>query len=124
DAYLPATGLFHERELALSAQGAMLEGIDRVFRKGGEPARADGNDKVTVRFHLHPDVELFRNRKGELVLAVEHGQHWTFSCEELAAEAEESLFFAGLGGPRRTRQMVLTYRASDHPEIHWRFLRT
>jgi uncharacterized heparinase superfamily protein len=124
DGYLPRFGLYHEREIALSAGGDMLEGIDRIFRKAGEVAKADGNDRVTVRFHLHPDVGLFENRRNELVLAAATGaERWEFSCEEIAGDVEESLFFAGLGGPRRSHQIVLSFLASEHPEIHWRFLR-
>lgn len=124
DAYVARFGLYHERELALGAGGELLEGIDRIFRRGGEVARADGRDQTVVRFHLHPDVALFENKRSELVLATPgNEERWEFSCEELAPEVEESLFFAGLGGPRRSRQIVLAYNASDHPEIHWRFLR-
>ena len=123
DGYAGRFGLYHERELALSAGGEMLEGIDRIFRRGGEIARPNGRDNVTVRFHLHPDVSLFENSRSALVLASTSGDRWEFSCEELEPEIEESLFFAGLGGPRRARQLVFAYRASDHPEIHWRFMR-
>ena len=123
DGYLPRFGLYHERELSLTAEGGLLEGIDRIFRHGGEVARANGRDAVAVRFHLHPDVQLFENRRGEIVLAVGTAERWEFSCEELAPTIEESLFFAAIGGPRRSRQLVLSFRASEHPEIHWRFLR-
>src|SRR5690606_3001069 len=123
DGYLARFGLYHERELSLSASGSMLEGTDRIFRKGGEVARPNGRDQVAMRFHLHPDVSLFENRRNELVLAAVNGDRWEFSCEELAADIEDSLFFAGFGGPRRSHQLVLSYRASEHPEIHWRFLR-
>ena len=123
DGYLDRFGLYHEREMSLSASGTILEGTDRIMRRGGEPAGSNGRDNVVVRFHIHPDVSLFENRRHDIVLAVEGGDRWEFSCEELAAEIEDSLFFAGLAGPRRSRQLVLTYRASEHPEIHWRFLR-
>ncbi len=123
DGYLRRFGLFHERELALSASGDMLEGIDRIFRRGGEIALPNVRDEVTVRFHIHPDIALLQNGRGDLVLAAPDADRWEFSCEELQAEVEESLFFAGVGGPRRGRQLVLSFRASEHPEIHWRFLR-
>jgi uncharacterized heparinase superfamily protein len=124
DGYLGRFGLYHERELSLAAGGDALEGIDRIFRRGGEVARANGRDQVTVRFHLHPDVQLFENRRGEIVLAAHNADRWEFSCEELEPTIDESLFFAALGGPRRSRQLVLSFRASEHPEIHWRFLRS
>ena len=123
DGYVSRFGLYHERELSLTGNGDMLDGIDRVFRKGGEIAHANGRDNVAMRFHLHPDVTLFRNNRHGLVLAGADGERWEFSCEELAPQLEDSLFFAGIGGPRRSRQIVFSYRASEHPEIHWRFLR-
>lgn len=123
DGYLRRFGLYHERELALTASGDMLEGVDRVFRRGGEVAQPNGRDRASVRFHLHPDVALFENRRGDLVLAAPEADRWQFSCEELEAQIEESLFFAGVGGPRRSRQLVLSYKVSEHPEIHWRFVR-
>jgi uncharacterized heparinase superfamily protein len=123
DGYVPRFGLYHEREMALSAKGDVLEGIDRIFRKGGEVALPDSRDHVDLRFHLHPDVTLFENSRHGLVLAGPDGERWEFSCEELAPQVEDSLFFAGVAGPRRSRQIVFAYRASEHPEIHWRFLR-
>src|SRR5690606_625205 len=68
DGYVARFGLYHEREMAMSANGDMLEGIDRILRKGGEVARRNGRDQVAVRFHLHPDIQLFQNGKGHLVL--------------------------------------------------------
>src|SRR5690606_28771343 len=120
DGYVARFGLYHERELMLSAGGGMLEGIDRIFRKGGEVARANGRDEVVARFHLHPDIALFENSRQDIILQSPLGERWEFSCEELIASVEESLFFAGLGGPRRSQQLVLSYNASEHPEIHWR----
>ncbi|MCO5146503.1 MAG: heparinase II/III family protein [Aquamicrobium sp.] len=122
DGYAARFGLYHEREVALSAGGEVLEGVDRIFRKGGEVARP-GRDLAAVRFHLHPDITLFENSRHGLVLAGPDDQRWEFSCEELAPQVEDSLFFAGIAGPRRSRQIVFAYHASEHPEIHWRFLR-
>ncbi|MEO4001117.1 heparinase II/III family protein [Mesorhizobium sp. CAU 1732] len=123
DGYAARFALYHEREISLSASGAMIEGIDRIFRKGGEIAKPNGRDLVVVRFHLHPEISLFQNRRNDLVLGAPNADRWEFSCEEIAAEVEESLFFAGLGGPRKSRQLVLSFKASEHPEIHWRFVR-
>lgn len=123
DGYVARFGLYHERELSLGAGGGALEGVDRIFRKRGEVAHANGRDNVAVRFHLHPDLALYENGRHGLVLQGADGERWEFSCEELAPQVEESLFFAGIGGPRRSRQIVFSYRASEHPEIHWRFLR-
>jgi uncharacterized heparinase superfamily protein len=101
----------------------MLEGADRFFREGGMPARANARDAVCVRFHLHPDVQIYSDESEALVLADQAGESWRFSCEEIAPVVEESLFFAGLGGPRRSRQITLSFRASDYPQIHWKLQR-
>lgn len=123
DGYVSRFGLYHGRELALSAEGHILDGIDRVFRRNGEPAPAKGGDAVAIRFHLHPDIMLFQNGQNHLVLSAPDRESWVFTCEEVEPVVEESLFFAGLGGPRRSRQFVLSFQACDHPQVHWRFVR-
>ncbi len=120
DGYVPLFGIQHEREVSLSAEGTLLSGTDRFVRTGG--ARTGGGDHVTVRFHLHPDVELYRDDRGRLVLSAQHGDRWVFTCHEVAPQVEESIFFAGLGGPRRSRQIVLAFKASQLPEVNWQFL--
>ena len=46
------------------------------------------------------------------------------AAPEVAPEVEESIYFAGLGGPRRSRQVVLAFKASDLQEVHWQLTRT
>lgn len=123
DGYAARFGLYHERALALSANGFILTGIDRFFRTGGGDARNDGKDQVALRFHLHPDVELYRDPQDRLVMAVANGDRWTFTCEAVAPEIEESIFFASLGGPRRGRQLVLAFKASELPQVRWQMTR-
>ena len=66
---------------------------------------------------------LFRSRDAQdrLVLAAEGADAFVFACGDIEPEIEESIFFAGLGGPRRSRQIVLAFRASELPEVRWRF---
>jgi uncharacterized heparinase superfamily protein len=40
---------------------------------------------------------------------------------DIAPRVEESIFFAALGGPRRSRQIVLALRASETSEVRWQF---
>jgi uncharacterized heparinase superfamily protein len=47
-----------------------------------------------------------------------------FTASEVVPEVEESIYFAGLGGPRRSRQIVLAFKASDLSEVHWQLTRT
>jgi len=123
DAYVPRFGVFHERELILSGEGAVLTGIDRFFGRGGAALQDSDADSVSVRFHLHPDVELFRDERDQLVLSTQLGERWLMASPDVAATIEDSIFFASLRGPRRTRQLVLSFRASQVNEVRWRFSR-
>ncbi len=123
DGYLQRFGVIHERELTLSQQGNLLAGRDRFFRPNGEPIRSNGRDGVAIRFHIHPDVGLFRDERERLVLKADGADTWVFSCAECAAEVEESIYFAALGGPRRSRQIVLSFKASELAEVHWHLAR-
>lgn len=124
DGYVSRFGLYHERELDLSAGGNILSGLDRFLRAGGVAAKNNGRDFVTVRFHLYPDIKLYQDEQDRLVLTAPHADSWVFSCNEVTPEVEESIYFAGLGGPRRSRQIVLAFKASEIPEVHWQLTRT
>jgi len=124
DAYVARFGIYHQRDLRLSANGDMLEGTDRFRRAGGEHRAGKGGDSVALRFHIHPDIELFRDEAGRLVLLGTGTDTWTFSCQDVEPVVEESIFFAGLSGPRRSRQIVLHFNASELPEVYWRLVCT
>ncbi|MBB6465552.1 putative heparinase superfamily protein [Aminobacter lissarensis] len=124
DGYAQRFGLHHERELSLSAGGSILSGCDRILRAGKTPIKNDGRDLVTIRFHVHPDVQLFRDQKERLVLTGPDIDTWVFISPDVVAEVEESIYFAGLGGPCRSRQIVLSFKASEISEVHWQFSRT
>ncbi|WP_203422614.1 heparinase II/III family protein, partial [Acidovorax sp. ST3] len=74
--------------------------------------------------HIHPDASLFRDEHDRLVLAAEGGDIWVFTSPQVQPEVEESIFFAGIVGPRRSRQIVLHFHASTQAEVHWQFVRT
>jgi uncharacterized heparinase superfamily protein len=122
DGYAARFGIYHERELALSRSGSVLDGADRFYTRAGQLAH--GKDEIALRFHIHPDVELYRDSAERLVLGTHSSDYWVFSCEDLAPTVEESLFFAGVAGPRRTRQIVLTFRPAEFAIMRWRFTRT
>ncbi|APH74070.1 heparinase II/III family protein [Aquibium oceanicum] len=122
DGYVSQVGVVHERELSLGAEGAVLDGVDRFHRPDGSAPR-DRDDAVAVRFHVHPDVNLLRDKAQRLVLSAGEDNHWRFECEAVKPAVEESIFFAGLTGPRRNLQIVLHFRASQNREVRWRFLR-
>ncbi|RUU65852.1 heparinase, partial [Mesorhizobium sp. M7A.T.Ca.TU.009.01.1.2] len=124
DGYVPRFGFLHERELKLSSNGNVLAGRDRFQRPGNAAIRNNGRDFVTVRFHVHPDVNLLQDEHDRLVLAADQADTWVFTAAEVVPEVEESIYFAGLGGPRRSRQIVLAFKASEIAEVHWQLTRT
>ena len=124
DGYVSRFGIYHERELGLSGAGNLLEGTDRFFSEGGKPVAGRNPDQVAIRFHIHPKIGLYRDSQERLVLKGSHSDVWVFTCGEIKPVVEESIFFANIGGPRQTRQIVLSFRASQTPEVNWRFSRT
>ncbi|MGO4843840.1 heparinase, partial [Rhizobiaceae sp. 2RAB30] len=48
---------------------------------------------------------------------------WRFVANGIQPTIEESIFFAGLSGPRRSRQIVISFKASEVPEMRWRLTR-
>lgn len=123
DGYLQRFGLLHERELILLDRGGVLIGRDNFLRAGGDAADGERNDVVTIRFHLHPDINLFTDSGGHFVLTSDNGDAWMFSCPDVAPQVEESIYFAGIAGPRISRQFLLTFNASALPEVRWRLKR-
>lgn len=121
DGYVSRFGVVHERELTLSGDGSVLQGADRFARSGGGNLRP--GLRVDLRFHLHPDIGLFHDREDRLVLAARDGEAWTFECRDVQADVEESIFFAGLGGPKRSSQIVLGFDPAEQGDVEWRFVR-
>ena len=124
DGYVSRFGIMHEREMALSGAGNILEGTDRFYRSGGKPTPDDGRDIVAVRFHIHPGIGLFLDPSERLVLKGAPSDVWIFTCDAVDPQVEESIFFAGTAGPQKSRQIVLSFKASQVGEINWRFTRT
>ncbi|HEY4193626.1 MAG TPA: heparinase II/III family protein [Mesorhizobium sp.] len=124
DGYAARFGILHERELSLTGNGNVLSGRDRFHEAGGGPIHSGGMDNVAIRFHVHPDVGLAQDENGRLVLTADNADRWVFTSTEIASQVEESIYFAGLGGPRRSRQIVLEFRASEIAEVHWQLIRT
>ncbi len=124
DGYVARFQIFHERELSLSHEGNVLEGVDRFYRAGGAAAKNNGRDFVAIRFHVHPDISIGRDEQDRLTLTAPSGDTFIFTSANTPPAIEESIFFANLAGPRRSRQIVLAFKASEFPEIRWRLTRT
>lgn len=124
DGYATAFKLLHERSMVLSNSGSVLEGTDRFPPTGKRGAKPGGQNSVSIRFHLHPNVRPIINAEGHLMLMAEGSDSWVFTCAEFEASLEESIFFAGVTGPVKTRAITLEFDPSTTGEIHWRFTRT
>ncbi|MCB1417557.1 MAG: heparinase II/III family protein [Notoacmeibacter sp.] len=122
DGYVSRFGVVHERSLTLRENGMILDGSDRFTRPSGEPAKA-GKDVVSVRFHVHPEISVYKDEHGQVTLAAPGGEVWVFTASGPPPLIEDSIFFAGLAGPLKTRQFVISFNASEVPEIHWRLTR-
>jgi uncharacterized heparinase superfamily protein len=117
DAYVPAFGVRHERQITLSPQGLMVTGRDRLVPVEG----AGGGCSFAVRFHIHPDVRISRLDGGGILLKLPGGEGWRFRAGGGTLEVEESVY---LGGHvvRRTEQLVISGTMKQAPaEIAWVF---
>lgn len=121
--YAARFGLMHERGLALSAKGDIIDGYDHFFTPGEEKLSANARDQVAIRFHLHPDVEVSHQGSGELYLEIKGGDIWTFSSPDIPPQLEDSIDLANLNGPQRCRQIVLHLRPSLKARARWRLKR-
>ncbi|MFC4623752.1 heparinase II/III family protein [Daeguia caeni] len=123
DGYVRPFGIFHERRVVLSHNGSVIQGFDRFYRGDAKPLKANGRDNIVVRFHIHPNVTVGYDENGLIVLSAEYDDTWAFSCFEVAPQLEDSIFFAGFRGPVASKQIVLSFQASELPEVNWQFSR-
>lgn len=123
DGYARLFGLYHERRVVLSQNGSVIQGMDRFFRGDVKPVKANGRDNITIRFHIHPNVDVSFDENGLVILRADRDDTWAFSSFEQAPLLEDSIFFAGFRGPVMTKQIVLSFAASELPEINWQFSR-
>ena len=121
DGYAARFNFIHQRRVVLENEGNLLRGQD-IFRPAGEqkPAPAE----ITIRFHLHPDIALYQSEEGLLILVGEKTDTWVFAAAGVEPVVEESIFFASLAGPARSRQIVLNFNTDQRTEVSWQFLRT
>lgn len=124
DGYAPALGLIHRRSITMSHAGSVISGSDAFVTPSGQALRPGTKAGIDIRFHLHPKVNASVNADGLIELAANKDDTWVFTCAEIAPHVEESVFFAGISGPQKTRMIVLQFSAVDHAEVNWQFTRT
>lgn len=121
--YVRPFRIYHERQIVLSHNGSVIEGIDSFFAAGRNPLRHTGAEEIVIRFHLHPSVNVSVDDHGLIVLQADNDDIWMFSST-IQPFVEDSLFFAGFRGPVKTRQITLSVNAANRPEVEWQFTRT
>jgi uncharacterized heparinase superfamily protein len=107
DGYGPRFGLRHRRRLYMPASGQELRGEDRV-----EPlvdgARAAN---LTIRFHLHPEVQATLAQNGHTVLLrLPSGAGWRFRVDGAPINLVESVYAGRRGRLRRSQQILAEAR--------------
>jgi len=140
--YGRAFNLLHQRSMALSRDGNLLQGSDRFVQisperspktvqwfsdkkrrsKTQELERSMESIVATVRFHLHPDVEVSRLDSRALRLEVMRADVWIMTCHA-EMYLEDSIYFCGLQGPVKTRQIVFSFSPGETREVYWAFQR-
>ena len=120
DGYRTAFGVVHERRWSLSTTPGRLDGEDAFLREGRAGARAC---EVAVRFHLHPDVRVRGEGGGRVALTTLSGEAWRFTAEDADVAIEDSVFFAGVAGSRRTSQIVIYRALAEDAGVRWSFTR-
>lgn len=111
DGYAKPFGATHHRRLYLAETGDDLRGEDAV--------ESADDLAYEIRFHLHPAVEPTLEEDGEAVLMrLAGGSLWRLRADGAAITIEDSLYF-GTGARRPTRQIVLSARSGETPQVRW-----
>lgn len=111
DGYLRNYGLVHRRRLYLSETGEDLRGEDTL-----EPATdaAVPGREFTIRFHLHPSVQVSLIQNGAAaLLRLPSGQGWRLRAAGGVLELAESIYLGQGEEPRRSQQIVITGATAD-----------
>lgn len=124
DGYAAQFGLIHERSIALSVDGNMITGRDRIAKSASHELAIDENTAAAIRFHIHPKIVIGHDKNGDIVLTAPDGEIWKFFSPDIETHIEEDVFFADLAGPRRSQQITLNFVISQRSEVSWSLVRT
>ncbi len=117
DGYERGFGLIHARTLALSRDGSMLCGEDRLEGAAGPGAA------YAIRFHLHPASAVGLTEDGlAIFITTPNAERWVFQSS-VAAQIEESIYFGGAERARAAEQIVIHANADETRAVAWSFRR-
>jgi uncharacterized heparinase superfamily protein len=119
--YQDSHHVVHQRDLTLSLDGSVLDGIDRFMPTGKTPRK----DAFAIRFHLHPAIKASPVRSGTAILLMApDGEAWEFVAPGCETAIEESIYLSDTFGHRRSEQIVIYGRLAHRSEAAWQFRRT
>jgi uncharacterized heparinase superfamily protein len=119
DGYAKSFGIQHERRLALSSDGLILEGEDIL-----SPFKQPQDASYKLRFHLHPQVKAAPAADASsIILNLPNGTHWQFTSMAGTVAIEESIFLASPDGFRRCAQIVVSAAFPQTPVIAWSLMK-
>ncbi len=121
DGYAADFNVLHQRDLRLSSDGTVLDGIDTFMATGSVHPDA----LYAIRFHLHPSVKASLIRAGSgLLLVCRDGEAWEFEAPGCEIALEESIYLSDVYGHRKSEQIVLSGAVESAPSAGWQFRRT
>lgn len=122
DGYAGDFGIIHNRNIAINADGSILDGEDNFTPSDVRGYPQGSGDEYAIRFHLHPAIKASRlsDSRGVILLLPDR-EVWTFATLAEKVEIEESVYLAGTDGPRRAVQIVIYGHAREHPKVKWSF---
>lgn len=119
--YAADFNVLHERDLRLSGDGTVLDGVD-TFKALGT---VDPDQLYAIRFHMHPSVRLSLIRGGNaLVLVCKDGEAWEFEAPGFEIALDESIYLSDVYGHRKAEQIVISASLMEAPSVGWRFRKT
>jgi uncharacterized heparinase superfamily protein len=117
DAFRANHGIDHKRRFFLSNNGQDLRGEDSLLAKVplSKPA------PVTLRFHLHPRVQVASlEDNGDVIFSLTGGTSWRFCAVGAEITLDTSVFLGSGTKPIKSRQIVLSAdMTSDFLQIKW-----
>ncbi|MCL6710354.1 heparinase II/III family protein [Pseudomonas sp. R2.Fl] len=116
--YAGPFGVWHEREVRISADGRKIIGRDRVLLPDKELATGVYPEPTVARFHVHPAIRCVQVDEQTIRLEATDGESWIFKAVSGTAELTEDVFFADASGVRPSEQLEMTFHG---PEIVWSF---
>lgn len=116
--YVSPFGVWHEREVRISADGKKVIGRDRILLPDKEPANGVFPEPSVARFHVHPAIRCSQVDEQSILLKALDGEGWIFKAISGTAALAEDVFFADASGMRPSEQIEMIF---EGPEIVWSF---